>query len=282
TASSAELQRGADSLVSALRAPHVRGRWGELTLHRVVELAGMAEHCDYAEQVTLGGEEGRQRPDMVVHLPSGRAIVVDAKVPLAAYLDATAARTPEERAAALGRHAQQLRQHMLALAGKEYWAQFPDAPELVVMFIPGDSFVAAAGEVDPGLIEDGMARRVVVATPTTLVALLRAIAYGWRQERLAESAAEISELGRELYKRLCTFLAHFDRIGAALGSATGAFNSAVGSMESRVLPAARRFRELGAAGEELKPLAAVDQVPRALAAPEVPQQLSALEPPGSA
>lgn len=278
--SSAELQREAGNLVTALRTPQVRGRWGEITLHRVVELAGMTEHCDYGEQVTVEAEAGRLRPDMVVHLPAGRDIVVDAKVPLAAYLDAVSAATPQERSALLARHAQQVRQHMMQLAGREYWSQFPSAPELVVMFIPGEPFVGAAVEADATLIEDGIGRRVLVATPTTLVALLRAIAYGWRQERLAANAEAISEAGRDLYKRLSTFLGHLDRVGGALGSATAAFNSAVGSLESRVLPAARRFRDLGAAtGDEVKPLEGVDQVPRQLATPEYPQQLSAIDPP---
>jgi DNA recombination protein RmuC len=278
-ASSAELQRETGNLVTALRAPQVRGRWGELTLHRVVELAGMAEHCDYVEQVTVEGDEGRLRPDMVVHLPAGRDIVVDAKVPLTAYLDAlTVARTEEERRAALARHAQQIRQHMGQLAGKAYWDQFASAPELVVMFIPGESFVAAAVEVDGSLIEDGMARRVVVATPTTLIALLRAIAYGWRQERLAANAEQISELGRELYKRLATLAGHFEDVGGSLARAIAAYNKAVGSMETRVLPAARRFRDLGAAtGEEIAALGMVDQLPRPLTAPEFPQQLSTPE-----
>lgn len=268
-ASSVELQRETGQLVTALRAPQVRGRWGELTLQRVVELAGMAEHCDYAEQVTVEAEGGRLRPDMVVHLPGGRDIVVDAKVPLAAYLDALGAATTEERRAALGRHAQQLRQHMGALAGKAYWEQFPQAPELVVMFIPGEAFVAAAAEADPTLIDDGLARGVAVATPTTLIALLKAIAYGWRQERLATNAAEVSALGRQLYDRLRTMSEHFADLGGALGRATGAFNRAVGSMESRVLPAARRFRDLGAAtGGEVPALEAVDVRPRALGDPE--------------
>ncbi|MEX2146295.1 MAG: DNA recombination protein RmuC [Candidatus Rokuibacteriota bacterium] len=279
-ASSAALQHEAGNLVTALRAPQVRGRWGEITLHRVVELAGMTQHCDYAEQVTVEGDAGRLRPDMVVHLPAGRDIVVDSKVPLTAYLDALAAGTPQERTAAFARHAQQVRQHMTQLAGKEYWAQFSDAPELVVMFIPGESFVGAAAEMDATLIEDGMALKVVVATPTTLIALLRAIAFGWRQERLAANAAEISELGRELYKRLATLTAHFEKVGGALGNATTAFNNAVGSMESRVLPAARKFRDLGAAtGDDIDTLKAINQVPRSLAAPELP---GLAEPPGPA
>jgi DNA recombination protein RmuC len=262
----ADLQRETGALVTALRAPHVRGRWGEITLHRVVELAGLTEHCDYVEQVTVETESGRLRPDMIVRLPAGREIVVDAKVPLNAYLDATLARGADERAAALARHAREMRQHMSALAGKAYWEEFARAADLVVMFIPGEAFVAAAAEVDPALIEDGMARRVVVATPSTLIALLRAIAFGWRQEQLAANAAQISELGRQLYDRLRNVAGHVGDVGAALGRATTAFNRAVGSLETRVLPAARRFRDLGAAtGEEIPVLDAVHHRPRDLA-----------------
>ncbi len=276
---SADLQRETGTLATALRAPNVRGRWGEITLHRVVELAGLAEHCDYGEQVTVEGQGGRLRPDMVVHLPGGRDIVVDAKVPLAAYLEAVAAATPDERAAGFARHAVQVRQHMTALAGKAYWEQFACAPELVVMFIPGESFVGAAVEADPALLEDGMARRVLVATPTTLVALLRAIAYGWRQERMAASAAQVSDLGRQLYERLRTLGGHVEEVGATLGRAVRAYNNAVGSLESRVLPAARRFRDLGAAGgDEIPTLGTLDVGPRGLTAPEFPQQLSTTDP----
>ena len=280
--SSAELQRETGNLVTALRAPHIRGRWGELTLHRVVELAGMVPYCDFEEQVTVEGEEGRLRPDMIVRLPARREIVVDAKAPLAAYLDAIAAPTPAERAAGFARHAAQVRQHMNALAGKAYWEEFGKAAELVVMFIPGEAFVSAAVEADPALIEDGMTRRVVVATPTTLIALLRAIAYGWRQEELAANAEQISELGRLLYDRLRTLGDHFNDVGRNLLRATTAFNKAVGSMESRVLPAARRFKDLKAGtGDDLARLETVDEQPRELTAPEFPQQLSTGDaPPG--
>jgi DNA recombination protein RmuC len=271
----AELQRETGQLATALRAPNVRGRWGEITLHRVVELAGLTEHCDYGEQVTVEGQAGRLRPDMVVHLPGGREIVVDAKVPLAAYLEAIGGATPEERANGFARHAVQVRQHMTTLSGKAYWEQFTTAPELVVMFIPGEAFVGAAVEADPALLEDGMARRIVVATPTTLVALLRAIGYGWRQERVATNAAQISELGRQLYERLRTLGGHVEEVGGALGRAVRAFNNAVGSLETRVLPAARKFRDLGAAGgDEIDTVTTLDQLPRQLTAPEYPQQLT--------
>ena len=277
---SERLRGETSNLVSALRSPQVRGRWGEVTLHRVVELAGMTEHCDYVEQVTVEGEEGRLRPDMIVHLPGGRDIIVDAKVPLAAYLESVAAASDEERTAALARHAKQVREHMTVLAAKAYWEQFPAAPELVVMFIPGESFVGAAAVADPTLIEDGMAKRVVVSTPTTLIALLRAIAYGWRQEQVAVNAERIRDLGNQLYDRLRTLAGHFDSLGGALGRAVNAYNSFVGSMETRVLPAARRFRDLGAsAGEEIGPLPAVEQAPRQPDAPEFPRQLTTSDAP---
>lgn len=270
------LARETGNLVTALRTPQVRGRWGEMTLQRVVELAGMSDHCDYAEQATLATEEGRRRPDMIVHLPAGRQIVVDAKVPLIAYLDAMDAGTEADRRAALERHAAQLRAHMNQLAGKAYWADLGVTPELVVMFIPGESFFAAAVDADRALIEDGMARGVVLATPTTLIALLRAVAYGWRQERIAASATAISELGRQLYDRLRLLAAHFDDLGDKIGKAVDAYNKVIGSMESRVLPAARRFKELGAGtGEDIARLEPVDRAPRPLDASDVPRQLDA-------
>jgi DNA recombination protein RmuC len=277
-ARSAELQRETGSLVTALRAPQVRGRWGELTLRRAAELAGMSEYCDYLEQVTVERDGGRLRPDMVVRLPSGRKIVVDAKVPLSAYLDATAAATEDDRARALARHGQQVRQHLTLLSAKGYWEQFDGSVELVVMFIPGEAFVGAAMQADAALLEDGMAKKVLIATPTTLIGLLLAIEHGWQQERIAANAAAISELGKDLYNRMRTLGEHFDDLGASLTRATAAFNRAVGSMETRVLPAARKFRDLRAAsGDEIPTLEPIEQQPRALSAPEFPRQLDAPE-----
>ena len=273
--SSEDLRRETLNLVTALRGSQARGRWGELTLRRVVELAGLADHCDFDEQVTLRTSAGALRPDMVVHLPGERDVVVDAKVPLAAYLDALDAPRPEDRHAALLRHAAQMRQHMITLGGKAYWAQFATSLYLVVMFVPGEAFVAAAVEQDPALIEDAMSQRVVLATPTTLITLLHAIAYGWKQERLAASAQEIRDLGRELYERLRTLAGHVDRIGATLGQSVRAYNDAVGSLELRVLPKAREFRDLGAGeGDEIRRLKGIEHLPRPLAAPELTEQLS--------
>ncbi len=268
-ASEQQIQRETSSLVSALRQPQVRGRWGELTLHRVVELAGMSEHCDYVEQESVAVEGGRRRPDMVVNLPAGRQVVIDAKCSLDAYLSAVEASDESVRKACLARHCQQLRDHMNALAQKSYWDQFAAAPEFVVMFVPGESFLAAAVDVDANLIEDGLEKKVLLASPINLIALLRAIAYGWRQEQVAKSAQEVSDLGRSLYDRLSTFLGHLSNVGKRLKNATEAFNQAVGSLETRVLPSARRFRDLGAAtSAEIPELEPVDTQPRELAAPE--------------
>lgn len=264
-----QLQRETANLVTALRAPQVRGRWGELTLRRVVELSGMSDHCDFTEQMTVDSDAGRQRPDLIVHLPGERELVVDAKVALDAFLDAVAAGTDEQRNAALSRHAAQMRTHMVKLSAKKYWEQFPNAPEFVVMFIPGESFFAAAVDADRRLVEDALEKRVVLATPATLIALIRSVAFSWRQEQIARNTQEISDLGKQLYERMKVLIEHVSAIGDGLEKAGRAYNSAVGSLESRVLPAARRFRDLGAAaGGELPTLATVDTSPRSITVPE--------------
>lgn len=265
-----QLQKETGTLSNALKGgPQVRGRWGEMTLRRSAELAGMAEHCDFVEQETFVTETGRLRPDMVVNLPSGRRIAVDAKAPLEAFLQAASATSDAERAAALSRHSELVRDHMNKLASKSYWDQFDQNPEIVVLFLPGESFFSAALEQDHELMEDGMKKRVVLATPTTLVALLKAAAYGWRQESVEQNAREISELGKQLYDRLRVFLDHFTKMGGALARAVAAYNDATGSLESRVLIPARKFKELGAAsGQDLAEASPVEATPRDLAIPE--------------
>jgi len=260
-----QLQKETSNLVSALKKPQVRGRWGEITLRRVAELSGMSAHCDFTEQISVETESGRQRPDMVVHLPMEREIVVDAKVSLDAYLDALSALTEDERKAKLEKHAQQVRAHMNKLGSKEYWTQFKQSPEFVVLFIPGESFLSSALDVDGTLIEDGIQKRVIIASPTTFIALLRAIAYGWRQEQITKNAEEISTLGKELYERIYTVVKHFIDIGSAIGKAMDSYNKVVGSMELRVLPSVRKFKELGVtSAEEIPVLEQINRVPRSL------------------
>jgi DNA recombination protein RmuC len=260
------LQRETANLVNALRAPQVRGRWGEIALRKTAELAGMTKYCDFDEQASVQAEGGRLRPDMIVHLPGQRDIVVDAKVALNAYLDSLEASTPELREAALVRHAQQVRMHVKRLASKEYWNQFPQAPDFVVLFIPGEVFLAAAAERDPDLLQDALSNQVLIATPTTFIGLLLTAAYGWRQEQIAENAQRISELGRQVHERLSVLVEHFAAVGRALEKSVEAYNKAVGSLETRVLPSARRFAELDpGSGRPIQGLEPIAQAPRALA-----------------
>ena len=258
------------NLVHALRTPAVRGRWGELQLRRVVEMAGMEAHCDFDEQTSIETDEGRLRPDLIVHLPARRQLAIDAKVSLKAYLEAMEATDDQTRAAKLAEHASQVRAHVQRLGSKSYWDGLPSTPEFVVAFLPGEAFFSAALESDPDLIEFGIEHRVILSTPTTLIALLKAVAYGWRQEKLAANAQEISTLGKMLYQRLSTFTQHMESVRTNLQRTVEGYNRAVGSLESRVLVSARRFHELGAAGEsELPSLDPVDNFPRSLRAVEL-------------
>ena len=278
------LRRETSALSTALRRPQVRGRWGELHLRRAVEIAGLVARCDFSEQSSQRTDDGLQRPDLVVHLAGGKNVVVDAKVPLEAFLDATAS-DEDEQTHHLARHARQLRQHVDTLAAKSYWRALPATPEFVVLFVPGESFLSAALEADEGLLEYAAQKQVVLATPTTLIALLRTVGYAWTQEVLADKARDIHAMGRDLHERLATMGDHFDKLGRSLGAAVGAYNRAVGSLESRVLVTARKFSELEVGHDELITPASVSEAPRPLGAAELLEvvaeprpELPALEP----
>jgi DNA recombination protein RmuC len=260
------LQRETRNLVNALRRPEVRGQWGEITLRRLIELAGMTEHCDFSEQPQVQGEDGNLRPDLVVHMPDQRELVVDVKTPLDAYLEAVEAPTDEIRNAALKRHAQIVAERVRALSSKAYWEQFKRSPDFVVLFIPGDQFLAAALNERPNLLEEAIRQGIVLATPSSFVALLKAVAYGWRQLSLAENAETIRALGEDLYKRAATFAGHMAKLGRNLGTSVEAYNSAVGSLERQLLPGARKFSELGiSTDKEIEVLEPVERLVRPLA-----------------
>jgi DNA recombination protein RmuC len=267
--SQTQLQSETGNLVKALRMPHVRGRWGEIQLRRVVEMAGMVRYCDFAEQTTVNGEDGRLRPDMVVRLPGNRTIVVDSKVPFDAFYESISAVDEDVRSSKLKDHARIVRTHIATLSRKQYQEAVQPTPEFVLLFLPGETFYSAALENDPKLIEDGVSQNVIIATPTTLIALLKAISYGWRQEQMAENAHEVSALARKLYDRLRTFTKHYDTIGRNLDRALDAYNQGVRSLETRVLVTARRFKERGAlTGEDIKPIEPVDKTTRPLSLDE--------------
>ena len=261
--SQVQLQTETSNLVKALRQPVVRGRWGEIQLRRVVELAGMVNYCDFVEQESVNAEGGRLRPDLLVKLPNGKLIIVDAKAPLSAYIESFEEKDEDIKKQKMMQHAAQIKTHLNQLSNKAYWDQFDQTPEFVVLFLPGESFFSAALEQDSNLIEYGAERKVILATPTTLIALLKAVAYGWRQAQLERNAQEISKIGKELYDRIKTFVGHFSAMKKSLEGAVNSYNSAVGSLETRVLTSARKFRELGAStGDEIDPIEEIDVTPR--------------------
>lgn len=263
THSQQQLQQETQNLVQALRRPEVRGQWGEMTLRRLAELSGMVAHCDFFEQTHTQTETGSIRPDMIVRLPEQREIIVDAKTPLDAYLSAVQAKDDSTRQQELKRHAQIIRSRVRELARKNYWAEYSQSPEFVVLFIPGEQFLAAALEVDPALLEDSMNQNIILATPTNFIALLRAVSYGWKQQALAENAEHIRELGETLYKRLATFGGHLESLGKSLGTSVNHFNKVVGSLERQVLPGARKFTEMGISSKtEISELPPVENLPR--------------------
>ncbi len=263
TKSQQQLQLETQNLVQALRRPEVRGQWGEMTLRRLAELSGMVAHCDFFEQTHTATENGSIRPDMIVKLPEQRDIIVDAKTPLDAYLSAIQAKDDKDRQHELKRHAQIIRSRVRELSRKNYWAEYSNSPEFVVLFIPGEQFLAAALEVDPALLEDSMSQNIILATPTNFIALLRAVSYGWKQLALADNAEKIRELGETLYKRLSTFGGHLSKLGSSLGSTVNHFNSAVGSLERQVIPGARKFTEMGISSKnEITDLPPIEQQPR--------------------
>jgi DNA recombination protein RmuC len=264
-----QLQAETGNLVKALRTPHIRGRWGEIQLRRVVELAGMLQYCDFTEQETVTTEDGRIRPDVIVRLPGNRTIVVDAKVPFEAFYESISATDDSVRLEKLKEHARLVRAHIGALSKKSYWETVQPTPEFVLLFLPGENFYSAALENDPKLIEDGVNQGVIIATPTTLIALLKAVAYGWRQEQMAANAQEVSRLGKDLYDRLRTFTGHFGDIGKSLDRAVESYNRGVGSLEARVLVTARKFKERGAiAGEDIEAMEPIDKSARSLSLDE--------------